>query len=218
MTNKTTASAQASGTTAETTNADAYWSQAPDALLKKLDSSANGLSQATAEHKLATVGHNVLATKSEVTPLGLLLNQFKSPIMIILVFATIASALLGDLVDAAIITLIVLGSVVLSFVQEYSAGKAAEALKDQVKIQANVIRDGQPKTIPAAEIVPGDVVLLQAGSLIPADGLVLEGKDLFVSQSALTGETFPVEKTPNVVPAGASLSERTNTVWREERG
>ena len=80
------------------------------------------MSEADAGRKLAKVGHNLLATKSEVTPLGLLLNQFKSPIMLILIFATITSALLGNLIDAVIITLIVLGSAVLSFTQEYSAG------------------------------------------------------------------------------------------------
>ncbi len=158
-------------------------------------------------------GHNILSTKSEVTPFGLLLEQFKSPIMLILIFATITSVLLGDIVDAMIITLIVLGSAALSFFQEYSAGKAVEKLTEQVKIQALVLRDGQSRMIPADEIVPGDVVLLKAGSFIPADGVVLEGKDLFVSQLALTGETFPVEKTPAPVASGASLSERTNTVF-----
>src|SRR5579862_356788 len=192
---------------------DPFWSQKPDVLMGKLGTSPNGLSQADAERKLQEVGHNVLTTKSEVTPLGLFLNQFKSPIMLILIFATIASALLNDVVDAVIITLIVLGSAILSFVQEYSAGTAAEKLKEQVKIQAKILRDGQITTIPAEDVVPGDIVMLQAGSLIPADGVVLEAKDLFVSQAALTGETFPVEKIVGTVPVGASLSERTNTIF-----
>src|SRR5579859_7028884 len=157
--------------TGGTADTNAYWSQKPDTLLNRLGSSPNGLSQAAAERKLTQVGHNVLATRREVTPLGLLLNQFKSPIMLILILATITSALLGDSVDAVIITLIVLGSAVLSFSQEYSAGTAAEKLRDQVKVQTSVLRDGQPKTIPADEIVPGDIVFLQAGSLIPADGM-----------------------------------------------
>ena len=190
-----------------------YWGQNTDALMKTLGTSSNGLSQADAERKLAQVGHNVLTTRNEVTPLGLFLNQFKSPIMLILILAIIVSAFLGDLADAIIITLIVLGSAVLSFTQEYSAGTAAEKLKEQIKIQATALRDGQPKTIPADEIVPGDVVMLLAGSLIPADGVVLEARDLFVSQAVLTGETFPVEKTPNPVPINASLTTRTNTVF-----
>ncbi len=191
----------------------AYWSQKPDILMTELGTSATGLNQAEAARRLAQLGYNILTTQSELTPIGLFLNQFKNPIMLILIFATIASALLGDLVDAVIITMIVLGSAILSFVQEYNAGTAAEKLKEQVKIRATVLRDGQPTSIPADEIVPGDVVLLQAGSLIPADGVLLEGKDLFVSQAALTGESFPVEKTPDPVSAGASLSARTNVVF-----
>src|SRR5579859_1615362 len=132
--------------------ANRYWSQKPDALMNMLGSSANGLSQAQADRKLGEVGHNVLDTKSQVTPVGLFLNQFKSPIMLILIFATIAAALLGDLVDAVIITLIVLGSAILSFAQEYRANTAAEKLKDQVKIRATVLRDGQPQSIPADEV------------------------------------------------------------------
>src|SRR5579863_547376 len=138
-----------------------YWSQPTEPLMGALGSSANGLSQPEAERILAQVGHNTLATKNEVTPLGLFLNQFKSPIVIILIFATITSALLGDLADALIITLIVLGSAILSFVQEYSAGQAAEKLKAQIQIQTRVLRDGQLKSLPVDEVVPGDVVMLQ---------------------------------------------------------
>src|SRR5438105_11618132 len=102
-----------------------YWSEAPEQLIKTLHSSADGLSQADASRKLAEVGRNVLVTTSEVSALGLFLSQFKSPIMLILIAATILSALLGDLTNAVIISLIVLGSTVLSFVQEYSASSAA---------------------------------------------------------------------------------------------
>ncbi len=191
----------------------AYWTKQPDELMKQLGSSSQGLSQTEAMRKLAQVGPNVLVTKSEVTALGLFLEQFKSPIMLILIFATVASAVLGDLPDAIIITLIVLGSALLSFFQEYSANTAAQKLSEQVKVQSIVIRDGQQKKIPVDQVVPGDIVVLQAGSLIPADGVVLEAKDLFVSQAALTGETFPVEKMPGTVPADASLSQRTNVVF-----
>ncbi len=99
----------------------------------KLGTSTAGLDQA---------GYNIQTTKSEVTPTYLFLNQFKNPIMLILIFATVASALLGDFVDAVIITLIVQGSAILSFVQDYRAGTAAEKLKEQVKIRATVVRGG----------------------------------------------------------------------------
>ena len=128
------------------------------------------------------------------------LNQFKSPIVLILIFATIISAFLQDWADAIIILLIVMGSALLSFYQEYNANNAAEKLKEQVSFKTDVLRDGKTASIPTDEIVPGDVVLLSAGSLIPADGLVIEARDFFVNQAVLTGETFPVEKMPGIRP------------------
>ena len=131
----------------------------------------------------------------------------------ILIFATIISAFLRDWTDAIIILLIVLGSGILSFSQEYSANNAAEKLKKQVSIKSDVLRDGKTISVATEEIVPGDVVLLSAGSLIPADGLVIEANDFFVNQAVLTGETFPVEKKPGKVPEKAGLAERTNVVF-----
>src|SRR5579859_165783 len=192
---------------------DRFWSQKGDTLLSKLGSSADGLSQAEATRRLSQYGHNALVTKTEITPFGLFLGQFKNPIMLILIFATIASALLGDVADALIITLIVLGSAALSFFQEYSAGQAAGKLKEQIQAKATVVRDGQPRTIPVDEVVPGDIVKLQAGSLIPADGVLLQTNDLFVNQAVLTGETFPVEKDTNPSPEDAQPGERTNAVF-----
>src|SRR5450432_2642462 len=114
VTNKAISPVQKSSVKAAATpNQVSYWSQPPETLMKTLASSSNGLSQAQAANKLDEVGHNVLATKSEVTAVGLFLNQFKSPIMLILIFATVTSAALGDLTDAVIITLIVLGSAIL---------------------------------------------------------------------------------------------------------
>ena len=116
-------------------------------------------------------------------------------------------------VDAVIILAIVLGSALLSFYQEYNASNAVEKLKAQVSLKTLVLRDGQKVEIPVEEIVPGDVVLLSAGSLIPADGILLESQDFFVNQAVLTGETFPVEKKVGTVAAEASLAERTNCVF-----
>jgi P-type Mg2+ transporter len=190
-----------------------YWSMQADQLFGGLHSSANGLSESDAQEILKRTGPNQIRSRERVTPLGLFLNQFKSPIVLILIFATIVSAFLQDWADAIIILLIVLGSAVLSFYQEYNANSAADKLRAQVSLKSNVLRDGKSASILTEEVVPGDVVLLSAGSLIPADGIVLEGDDFFVNQAVLTGETFPVEKKPGVFGETASLSERTNTVF-----
>jgi P-type Mg2+ transporter len=190
-----------------------WWSQPLDDLLETLDSTRQGLSAAKAQQRLRQVGPNALKARKRASALMFFLGQFKSPIILILLFATAASAVLQDWTDALIILAIVLGSTVLSFVQEYSASNAAEKLQAQVTLKAMALRDGQARPVPAEEVVPGDVVLLSAGSLVPADGIVLEARDLWVNQAVLTGETFPVEKTPGSVAAQASLAERTNAVF-----
>ena len=124
----------------------------------------------------------------------------------------------GGWIDAAIMLAIVLASAGLGFSEEYRAGNAVEQLRRRVTLKATVLRDGQPQPVPAEEVVPGDVVLLSAGSLIPADGLVLEADDFFVNQAALTGETFPAEKKPGVVPGPAGLPQRTNCVFMGTKG
>lgn len=190
-----------------------YWSQAVDELLASLDSRLGGLTTLEANQRLEQYGLNTLETRRKVTAFGLFVNQLKSPIILILLFATGASAVLRDWLDAVIILVIVLGSALLSFAQEYGASTAAEKLRAQVRVKATVLRDGQPKQVPAEEVVPGDVVRLSAGNPVPADGVVLEARDFFLNEAVLTGETFPVEKVPGPVVASAGLTERTNCVF-----
>jgi Mg2+-importing ATPase len=190
-----------------------YWSLPIDRLLSQLHSTPQGLSTADACQRLEQFGPNALKAHERATALVAFLNQFKNPLVLILVFAAAVSAFMHEWTDAAIVLVIILGSAILSFVQEFSAGTAVEKLRARVTIKATVLRDGKPQPIPAEEIVPGDVVLLSAGSLIPADGVVLDAKDFFVSQAVLTGETFPVEKEPGTVAPHASLAERTNCVF-----
>ena len=190
-----------------------FWSKEVNEIAQRVNSSINGLSEKDAQEILRSVGPNRIQSKERVTPFGLFLNQFKSPIVLILIFATVISAFLQDWVDAVIILLIVTGSALLSFYQEYNANNAAAKLKEQVSFKTDVLRDGKTASLPTDEIVPGDVVLLSAGSLIPADGLVIEAKDFFVNQAVLTGETFPVEKMPGITPDSAELAERTNVVF-----
>ncbi|WP_322506912.1 HAD-IC family P-type ATPase, partial [Anaerolinea sp.] len=190
-----------------------YWNIETQQLLQELESTTHGLSTETVQERLKHFGKNTLEAQTELTPIGLFLNQFKSPIILILLVATLISAFVQDWTDAVIILAIIFGSALLSFVQEYRASNAAARLKAQVNVKTKVLRDGQEQTIPTEEVVPGDIVLLSAGSLIPADGILLEAKDFFVNQAVLTGETFPVEKQPGVVSSEAPLSERSNCVF-----
>ena len=192
---------------------EAYWSLMPEQLCSALNSSNKGLPAAEAERRLKKYGLNTIRAQQQATALRLLLSQFKSPLVLVLIFAAIVSGIVGEWVDASIVLAIVLGSTILGFVQEYAASSAVEKLRSQVTIKSSLLRDGQSQTLPSEQVVPGDVVLLSAGSLIPADGVVLEANDFFINQAVLTGETFPVEKKPATVPANASLTERTNCVF-----
>jgi Mg2+-importing ATPase len=190
-----------------------YWSLGPDQLLSALNASRDGLQAADAEQRLKRYGLNTIGAQRQATALRLLLSQFKSPLVLILIFAAIVSGIVGEWVDASIVLAIVLGSTILGFVQEYAASNAVENLRSQITIKSSLLRGGQPQMLPSEQVVPGDVVLLSAGSLIPADGVLLEAHDLFVNQAVLTGETFPVEKKPGTVPANAALAGRTNCVF-----
>ena len=191
----------------------AFWSIPGVDLLRQLETDPQGLSGPEAQKRLRLYGANLLKPKRRTGALGLLLSQFKSPIILILIFATGLSFYLRDHADALIIMSIVLVSGLLGFWQERGAVNAVAKLLAMVQIKAAVRRDGEVREIPVEEIVPGDIVLLKAGDVIPGDCLILESKDLFVDEAALTGETFPVEKTAGVLAPVAPLSQRTNTLF-----
>jgi Mg2+-importing ATPase len=191
----------------------AYWSLTPEQLLSNLHASRNGLQPADAEQRLKQYGLNAISAQQQATAFRLLLSQFKSPLVLILIFAAVISGIVGEWVDAIIVIAIVLGSTILGFVQEYTASNAVAKLRSQITIKSNLLRGGKPQMLPSDQVVPGDVVVLSAGSLIPADGVVLEADDFFINQAVLTGETFPVEKKPATIPANASLVQRTNCVF-----
>lgn len=147
----------------------------------------------------------------------LLLRQFESPLVLILAFAAAISLVLQQWTDAAIILAIVLGSSLLSFFQEYRASAAVADLKKRLALTCRVVRDGADQAVPVISVVPGDLILLSAGNLIPADGLVIEAQDFLVSEASMTGESFPVEKRPGVVSADAPIAARTNAVFLGHR-
>jgi Mg2+-importing ATPase len=190
-----------------------YWSRPSADVLAELDGTPDGLNAAEARARLQRFGPNALAPRRRATALTTFLRQFRSPLVLILVFAATVSAIVADWTDASIVIVIVIASAALTFFQEHTANNAVEALRAQVTVKATVVRDGRPRLVPAEDVVPGDVVLLSAGSLIPADGVVLDARDFFVNQAVLTGETFPVEKKSGPVAARAGLSERVNCVF-----
>ena len=167
----------------------------PEEVLDRLHTSASGLAAEEAASRLETYGSNEVARKGKRSAPLEFLSHFKSPVTIILIIAAIVSGVLGDPRDAAIILVIVLVSVILDFTQEYRAGRAAEALRKRVATTATVFRDGTKQEIEVSELVPGDVIVLSAGDIVPADARIISARDFFVDQSALTGESFPVEKT-----------------------
>lgn len=190
-----------------------YWSMPSGEVLNLLDSTEEGLSSEKAESRLDEYGENSIGEQKSGSWLLLLASQFKNPIVIILIIATGISAFTGDWIDALIILAIVLASSVLSFFQEYSASNAVEELRAQVQSRSIVLRDGKAVEIPSTELVPGDIVRLSAGSLISADGLVLDSLNFFVNQSILTGESLPTEKKAGVAAEDASKEELTNCVF-----
>lgn len=193
--------------------APAYWSVSAETLLAGLNTSGSGLSSDEAKARLRTFGDNTIHARQGSSALAAFLRQFRSPLVLILIFAAVVSAIVGEGSEAVIIGVIVLASCVLSFTQEYGASRAMQALSARIGRKALVLRDGAETVLPVEEIVPGDVVRLSAGNLIPADGILLETRDLNVSEAALTGETFPVVKAPGTCPAEATIGQRTNMAF-----
>ncbi|MBX4927888.1 magnesium-translocating P-type ATPase [Rhizobium binae] len=191
----------------------AYWSMPAASVLAELHSGEAGLSASDAARRLKESGPNALDKERSLSALTVLARQFRSPLVLILVVAAAISASLGEAHEAIIITLIVLASCLLGFFQEYGASQATEKLKQRLSHKTTAVRDGIEIVIRSDEVVPGDVLHLSAGSLIPADGVILEARDLNVSEAVLTGETFPVVKRPGIAEAGAPLSRRNNVVF-----
>ncbi len=174
------------------------------------DAQTLGLSSAEAAQKLAQLGANEPATKREQGVFGQLLALFANPLVIVLLIASFISGLVGDPINATIIVLIVLLSVALNFVQNYRSQQAAARLRDQVAPTATVLRDGTWGEIARRDVVPGDVIRLSAGDLIPADARLIEVHSLHVQEAALTGESAPAEKQASASPAakaGGDLSD-----------
>jgi Mg2+-importing ATPase len=191
-----------------------FWSESESTLLASLKTDQKtGLASKEAERRLSDYGPNSLKAKKGTGPLSLLLRQFKSPLIIILLIAAIISAFVGDATDAAIIVTIVIISGLLGFWQERRATDAVSRLLAIVQTKASVVRDGSEVIIPTEDVVPGDILTLAAGDIIPGDSLILNSTDLFVDEATLTGETYPAEKMEGQIAPETPLSKRTNVLF-----
>lgn len=191
-----------------------FWHLSAKELLTTLGANPDeGLSEAEVLKRLKFYGNNVLKAKKSSGALKLLFAQFNTPLIYLLLFAASLSLILYDRTDALIILGIIMISTILSFIQERGAVKAVEQLLKIVQIKAAVIRNKVKKEIPIEEIVPGDIVELNAGDVIPGDCYLLEAKNLYVDEATLTGETFYVEKKLGTVPDNAPMAKRTNALF-----
>jgi Ca2+-transporting ATPase len=172
-----------------------------------------GLSSAKAADALERFGPNEIVRERRVGALKLLLGQFTSPLVLLLIAACIVSAALGELADAIVIGAIVLINGLVGFVQEQRAERAVAALRTLAAPRARVVRDGSARVIAAAAVVPGDVLLLEAGDIVAADARLLEAHALSTMEAALTGESAPVDKSAKRAPADAPLAERHDSVF-----
>jgi Mg2+-importing ATPase len=193
---------------------DRFWDMPQRDLLTLLQATPAGLTSAEAKQRLRLHGPNSLVGESRFAPLMGFLRFFANPLVLILLAASAISIVLGDHVGGSIIIAIVLLSVVVNFYVEFQARHAVEDIRKQVATTAAVLRDGREQELPVAELVPGDVIRLNAGDLAPADARLLASKDLHVRESALTGESLPVDKAASDLAAGQhTIADACNCVF-----
>lgn len=198
-----------------------YYDSDIESVFATLDTSITGLNASEAEKRLGRHGPNELIEEQKPSHIKLFISQFKSFLILILIAASIVSAALGEIADATVIMIIVILSGVLGFIQEYRAEKSIDALKEMAAPTAIVIRDAREIVIPSKDVVPGDIIMLHAGDRIPADSRIVEAFNLMADESALTGESTPVQKnTMKIISEGGSengndipVAERMNMVY-----
>ncbi len=191
------------------------WHALPDAEVVDLLETVpdRGLDSAAVVQRQEQFGLNTITRKKGHSPIVLFLLQFHQPLIYILLAAAVTTTALREWVDAGVIYGVVLVNAVIGFIQEVKAVKAIEALAQAMTISATVLRGGERRQIPAAELVPGDIILLQSGDKVPADMRLLSSRELQIDESALTGESVPVQKQCGELPGDTLLADRTNMAY-----
>src|SRR5258708_1988398 len=184
-----------------------YWQYEPQEVMNELQTTPAGLSGEEANKRLLSGSAKKKEKPQLVKDIILFFSQFKSPLTLLLVAAVILSAFFGETTDVFIILFILLATGIMSFMQERHAGKAVEKLRSIIRTKVKVLRDNQPIDVYTEQITKGDVLLFAAGDMIPADCLLIEGKDLHANEATLTGETYPAEKETGKLPADTGMSK-----------
>lgn len=184
-----------------------------EAVLRELETGPGGLDAHEAGKRLEKYGYNELQKQKRASPLRLFVNQFKNILIIILLIATALSLAIGETVDALIIGVIVVFSAVLGFLQEYRAERALAALKKMLAETVTVLREGREQEVASKEIVPGDLLALEAGDKVPADARLVEVASMRCDEAPLTGESLPVEKDTGALPRDTAVADRKNMVY-----
>ncbi len=189
------------------------WAQKKEELLEMLNCTEGGLTVQEAAKRLETYGPNELQSGQKQSVLRIFLEQFADFLVIILILAAIVSAVMGDLESTVVILAVITMNAILGTVQTVKAAASLESLKQMSAPEAKVLRDGKVIHVPSRDVVPGDIVVLEAGDCICADGRLLECASLSCAESALTGESLPVEKHTNVIEGDVPLGDRKNLVF-----
>lgn len=194
---------------------EAYWTETQAELGRRLGSGPQGLEAAEAEHRLNDLKPRQRQILSRSSPLRILVRQFQSPLVLLLIFAAVISGILADWTDAFLILAIIFISACISFWREYASSRALEELTSRLKLKSLVLRSGTLVQVPNDDLVPGDLVILGPGRLVPADCVLLDAEDLFINQAVITGESFAVPKFPKVdgTPLATQLAERDHCLY-----
>jgi Ca2+-transporting ATPase len=184
-----------------------------ETVFQRLNSGRSGLTSEEAKNRLSEYDYNELPEKKRISPVGIFISQFRNYLILVLIGAAIISGFTGETTNAYVILFIILFISVLGFIQEYRAERAMEALKKMVAYEARVLRDGKVKKIATRELVPGDIIHIEAGDRIPADARIVEAIYLEITESSLTGESHPVSKSTDALSKDTPAAEQKNMLF-----